>query len=45
MDKSKIIKRSKYNNLNGLLALFEERKEIKKLKNEKGHPAIKIIKK
>jgi uncharacterized LabA/DUF88 family protein len=43
MDKSQIIKRSKYKNLNGLLTLFEERKIVKKLKNEKGHPSIKII--
>ena len=43
MDKSKIIKRSKYKNLNGLIALFEESGRIIKHKNEKGHNLIKIV--
>jgi len=40
MDKSKIIQRSKYKNLNGLLEYFIERKRIKRQKNEKGHYSI-----
>jgi uncharacterized LabA/DUF88 family protein len=43
MDKSKIIKRSRFKNLNKLLAFFEETKRIEKHKNEKGHNSIKIL--
>ncbi|WP_238565764.1 NYN domain-containing protein [Spirochaeta lutea] len=40
MDKSMVIKRSKYKNLNGLLTKLESDGKIKKEKNEKGHPCI-----
>jgi uncharacterized LabA/DUF88 family protein len=40
MDKSMIIKRSKYKNLNGLLNKLEADGILKKEKNEKGHPCI-----